>query len=70
MKQTNYHMSRPCFVKIGDFVRARSDDRFYGFVTYIDKATTGDYVEVVYDIDADSLYFYDDELEILQLIKE
>lgn len=64
-------MKRFCLVKVGDLVRAKADERFYGFVTYIDKTSNGDYyVEVVYDNDADSLYFYDDELEVLKLIKE
>lgn len=64
-------MKRPCYVKVGDLVRSRSDERFYGFVTYIDLAANGDYyVEVVYDMDADPLYFYDDELDVLKLLKE
>ena len=64
-------MQRPCYVKVGDLVRARSDERFYGYVTYIDTAANGEYyVEVVYDMDADPLYFYDDELDVLKLVKE
>ena len=64
-------MKRPCYVKVGDLVRARSDDRFYGYVTYIDSASGKDYyVEVVYDMDAEPLYFYDDELDVLKVVKE
>jgi hypothetical protein len=64
-------MKRQSLVKVGDLVRAKSDIRFYGFVTYIDTVAGGDYyVEVIYDQDADPLYFYDDELEVLKLVKE
>lgn len=64
-------MRRPCFVNIGDLVRLKDDERFYGFVTYIETVAGGDYyIEVIYDIDADPLYFYDNELEIVKLIKE
>ena len=64
-------MRRHCFVNIGDLVRLKQDERFYGFVTDIETMTGGDYyVEVIYDIDADPLYFYDNELEIVKLIKE
>ena len=62
---------RPSYIKIGDLVRSRQDEMIYGFVTYVDTTATGDYyVEVVYDEDADPLYFYDDELDVLKLIKE
>lgn len=64
-------MKRQCLVKIGDLVRAKSDERFYGYVAYIDSRPSDSYfVEVIYDEDADSLYFYDDELEVLKVIKE
>ena len=59
-------------IKIGDLVRSKEDKDFYGFVTYIDKVegTEEYYIEVVYDFDAEPLYFYEDELEIVKLIKE
>lgn len=59
-------------IKVGDLVRLKRDDRFYGFVTYLDIAvgTKEYYVEVIYDIDADPLYFYEDELEVVKLIPE
>lgn len=59
-------------MKIGDLVRSKADHDFYGFVTYVDiiSGTKDTYVEVVYDIDADPLYFYEDELEIMKLYKE
>ena len=64
-------MARACLVRVGDLVKAKEDGRFYGFVTYIDTVVGGGYyVEVVYDEDADPLYFYDDELIVLKLIKE
>lgn len=64
-------MSYSCSIKVGDLVRAKSDDRFYGFVTYIDRTSSGEYyVEVVYDEDADPVYFYEDELIIMKIIKE
>ena len=59
-------------LKIGDLVRSRNDPEFYGFVTYIDiiSGTKDSYVEVVYDVDADPLYFYEDELEFVRLYRE
>lgn len=59
-------------IKIGDLVRSKLDDRYYGFVTHIDSvAGTGEYyVEVMHDPDADPLYFYEDELEVIKLIPE
>lgn len=65
-------MKRPCMVSLGDLVRSKSDSEFYGFVVYIDRISGENsyYVEVVYDEDADSLYFYDDELEVMKLVKE
>ena len=66
------HFHRPCYVKVGDFVRTRGDFDIYGYVTYIDgNSETGEYyVEIVYDEDADPLYFYDDQLEVLTVLKE
>lgn len=63
---------RPCYVKVGDLVRTRGDLDIYGYVTYIDgNSETGEYyVEIVFDEDADPLYFYDDQLEVLTVIKE
>lgn len=63
---------RPCLVKIGDLVRLRDNHDILGFVTYVDSVPDSNdyYVEVVYDDDADPLYFYDDQLEILKLVKE
>jgi hypothetical protein len=63
---------RPCYVKIGDLVRTCGDLDIYGYVTYIDgNSETGEYyVEIVYDEGADPLYFYDDQLEVLTVIKE
>jgi hypothetical protein len=63
---------RPCFVKIGDLVRSRENLDLLGFVTYVDKVPDSNdyYVEVVFDDDADPLYFYDDQLEVLRMIKE
>jgi len=65
-------LRRPCYVKVGDFVRTRGDLDIYGYVTFIDANNeTGDYyVEIIYDEDADPLYFYDDQLEVLSVIKE
>lgn len=59
-------------LKIGDLVRSKTDKELYGFVTYIDfvEGTNEAYVEVIYDMDADPLYFYEDELEVVKLIKE
>ena len=59
-------------LKIGDLVRSKADRELYGFVTYIDtiEGTNETYVEIIYDMDADPLYFYEDELEIVKLIKE
>lgn len=59
-------------IKVGDLVRCKNDERFYGFVTYLDTARGSSeyYVEVVYDVDADPLYFYEDELEVIKLIPE
>jgi hypothetical protein len=59
-------------LKIGDLVRSKNDPEFYGFVTYIDiiSGTKDSYVEVVFDIDADPIYFYEDELERIKLYKE
>lgn len=70
---TSYFMfNKPEPIKVGDLVRSKNDDRFYGFVTYLDivSGTKEYYVEVIYDIDADPLYFYEDELEVIKLIKE
>ncbi len=63
---------RPCYVKVGDLVRTRGDLDIYGYVTYIDgNSETGDYyVEIAFDEDADPLYFYDDQLEVLTVLKE
>ena len=63
---------RPCYVKVGDLVRARDNLELLGFVAYIEKIPDSPdyYVEVVFDSDADSLYFYDDQLEVLKLVKE
>jgi hypothetical protein len=63
---------RQCLVDIDDFVRVRDSDTLYGFVTYIDTmGNNGDYyIEIAYDEEADPLYFYDDELVIVKLIKE
>jgi hypothetical protein len=59
-------------VKIGDLVRSKNDPEFYGFVTYIDiiPETRDFYVEVMYDVDADPVYFYEDQLEIIKLYRE
>jgi hypothetical protein len=64
-------MEPQCAIKVGDLVRSKDDPLFYGFVMYIDTTESGDYyVEVIYDQDADPLYFYDNELEVLKLVKE
>lgn len=71
MNTTNYNMQRPCFVKVGDMVQSKNDKRFFGYVTFIEANNYGDYtVEVVYDLDADPVYFYDDELIPHKIIKE
>jgi hypothetical protein len=62
----------PCTVKIGDFVNSRQYSEIFGYVTNIEyNSRTGDYyVEVIYDDDSDPIYFFDDELEVVKLIKE
>lgn len=62
----------PCTVKVGDFVNSRQYSEIFGYVTNIEyNSQTGDYyVEVIYDDDSDPIYFFDDELEVVKLIKE
>lgn len=63
---------RPCKVKLGDIVRHREYDDFYGIVTYIESIpdTPDYYVEVAGSEDVDALYFFDDELFALKIVKE
>jgi hypothetical protein len=65
-------LKRSSYVQLGDFVRSKSDDTEYGYVIYIESIpnTQDYYVEVVYDEYADSLFFFDDELIVVKLIKE
>ena len=64
--------SRPCLVHVGDFVRLRGYEDIYGYVTGIDSEPYNDryHIEIDIGIDKEPLYLYDDQLEVLQLIKE
>ena len=63
---------RPCYVKVGDFVRSKGSIEVYGYVTWIDEnSETGEYyVEVIHQEDLEPLYFYDNELIVMSLINE
>lgn len=65
-------LNRPCYVKIGDFVSTKKFDGVYGYVTWIDEnSETGEYyVEVYHDDEADPLYFYDNELNVMRMENE
>lgn len=64
--------NRPCLVNIGDFVRVRKYDNVYGYVTGIDNDGYSDnyYIEIDRGIDKEPLYLYDDQLEVIPIIKE
>jgi hypothetical protein len=64
---------RPCYVKLGDFVYSKKfETRIYGYVTWIDEnSETGEYyVEVQHSDEADPLYFYDDQLVVMEMVHE
>lgn len=63
---------RPCYVKVGDFVRSKGDVEIYGYVTWVDEnSETGEYyVEVIHSEDLEPLYFYDDQLTVLEMVYE
>jgi hypothetical protein len=48
------------------------ETRIYGYVTWIDEnSETGEYyVEVQHSDEADPLYFYDDELIVMEMVHE
>lgn len=64
--------NRPCLVQIGDFVRVRKYDDVYGYVSGIDIDDFNDnyYIEIDRGIDKDPLYLYDNQLEVVPIIKE
>ena len=63
---------RPCLVKLGDFVRLGGDIDIYGYVSGIDEEPHLNkyYVEVDIGVDKTPLYLYDDQLEVLDIVKE
>ena len=62
----------PCLVHLGDFVRVRKYEDVYGYVSGIDREEyTGTYyIEIDRGVDKEPLYLYDDQLEVIPIIKE
>ena len=63
---------RPCHVHLGDFVRIKKYEDVYGYVTGIDEEPYAHryYIEIDIGVDKEPLYLYDDQLEVIPIIKE